>query len=268
MVSDKITSVVNPRVKQVIRLRDAKERRKAGLTIIDGAKEILCALDSGINCREVFWAEHNAALLEEGGLSQKLAALKIPCVPVTANVFDKMAYGERGDGLLAVVQIPSYTIKDVRHSENPFYIVIEGVEKPGNLGAILRSCDGLGVDGVLISDPKTDLFNPNVIRASLGTVFSMKPVVMSNDDILAFFKSNKIKVFAADPSGERAVTQADFRKPSAIVVGSEHEGLSKFWKEKADGCLHIPMKGKADSFNVSISAALLIYEALRQRHVG
>jgi TrmH family RNA methyltransferase len=268
MPFDQILSLTNSKIKQIIRLREHKERKKCGLTIVEGKKEIFHALESGLNFKEIFFAADQEKILKQEGLLSRITLHKIPAVSLAEDVYAKAAYGERADGILGVAEIPIYDEKSLKVSQNPFYVVIEGVEKPGNLGAILRTCDGAGVDAVFVGDPKTDLFNPNVIRASIGTVFSVKPIVSSNEEIYKRLVSQKVKIFAAVPSEGKVYTQVDFRGPSAVILGSEHDGLSLFWKEKSHQSLSIPMKGKADSLNVSIASALLIYEALRQRDNG
>ena len=192
-------------------------------------------------------------------------AKNIESVEVSAKVLEKLAYGERHEGIIAVIKTPLLSLKDLKLSKEPLVVVLESLEKPGNLGAVLRTCDGVGVEAVLVCDPKTDVYNPNVIRSSTGTIFSIPVVCGSSSEISSFLKSKKIKICASTPAATKSYTQADFKGAWALVLGSESEGLSDFWLKLADLTVKIPMNGLADSLNVSISAAVILYEALRQR---
>lgn len=262
----KITSPTNPRVKYLVQLRDSKERAASGLTIVEGVNELLRALEAGIVFKEVFLCEEILSQRPQAqALAARCGALKAMVYETTKEVFGKIAYGERQEGVLAVCEVPRRQWTDLVFKKNPLLVVVEGVEKPGNIGAILRSCDGASVDGVILCDGRTDLYNPNVIRASLGTVFSLPVVVTSNEEALKFLTHKGIRVCASSPQAKEDYTRADFKQPLAIVVGSEQKGLSRFWMEKAQLLVRIPMKGRADSLNVSSSTAILLYEALRQR---
>jgi len=241
-------------------LREAGQRRMLGLTIIDGAREIERALQAGIAFDQTFYVSgHNEDLLKN------LRLKKVGLVEVSGKVMEKLAYGERNEGILAVVKTPHQSLKDLKLSAHALIVVLESLEKPGNLGAILRTCDGVGVEAVLVCDPKTDAFNPNVIRSSTGIIFSMPLVCADPSEISSFLKSRKIKTCAAAPLADKFYTQIDLKEAWALVLGSEDCGLSEFWLKNADARIKIPMKGKADSLNVSTSAAVILYEALRQR---
>jgi len=257
---EKITSLQNNLIKHAQALREPRERRETGMTVIDGAREIKRAMEAGVILNKVFYVEaHQAALLKQ------LSYQKIELIEVSDKVMEKLAYGDRHEGILALAEIPNLTLKDLKLSSHPLVVVLEALQKPGNLGAILRTCDGVGVEAVLVCDPKTDVYNPNVIRSSTGVVFKL-PVVSSNsEEIFAFLKSKKIKICAASPGGQKTYTQANFKGAWALALGSEDKGLSDFWPLAADLTVKIPMKGMADSLNVSISAAIILYEALRQR---
>jgi len=259
---EKITSFQNIWVKKVQALRESRERRESGLTIIDGVREIKRAFEAGIIFDKVFYVKG----LQESLLKQ-LSTRKIECIEVGDKVMEKLAYGERHEGIIALAKPPILTLKDLKLTNHPLVVVLESLEKPGNLGAILRTCDGVGVEAVLVCDPKTDIYNPNVIRSSTGVIFSTPVVCASPSEITSFLKTKKIKICASAPLAQKLYTQADFKGAWAIVMGSEDQGLSDAWLKQADLSIKIPMKGKADSLNVSISAAIILYEAFRQRNI-
>ncbi len=258
---EKIISLQNGHIKKAQALREASERREAGLTIIDGAREIKRAFEAGIILDQVFYVKGQHEIL-----LKQLRSRKVEFIEVSSKVMEKLAYGDRHEGIIALARTPHVTLKELKVSIQPFVVVLESLEKPGNLGAILRTCDGAGVEAVLVCDPKTDVYNPNVIRASTGVIFSIPVVCAVSEEIRSFLKSKNIKICASAPEAQRVYTQADFKGAWALVLGSEDKGLSDFWLRAADMTVKIPMKGMADSLNVSISAAIILYEALRQRH--
>lgn len=264
----KITSLSNSRIKNLVRLRKRSERVSQNLILIEGVREVLRAVESGAEINEIYLCPD---LLEATGEIDAVKNLENSLGSVTSvyemdeAVFSKISFGDRRDGVLVTAR-PEYTaLKDIHLESDPFLLVVEDVEKPGNLGAVLRSCDGAGVDAVLICNNKTDIYNPNVIRASLGTVFTNTLVVCSNQEAMDFLKSKNIRVLASDPQAEKSYTDMNLKGAVAFVVGREDTGLSPEWINTADEKIFIPMKGRADSLNVSVSTALLIYEALRQR---
>lgn len=256
----KITSLQNALIKKAQGLREAHGRLEAGMTIIDGAREIKRAFEAGIILTQVFYVKGRQELL-----LKQLRAGKIESIEVNSQVMEKLAYGERHEGIIALAKIPRLALKDLKLSKEPLVVVLESLEKPGNLGAVLRTCDGARVEAVLVCDPQTDVYNPNVIRSSTGVVFSVPVVCASSLEISSFLKSRKIKICASTPAAQKYYTQDDFKGAWAFVFGSEARGLSDFWLTSADAAVKIPMKGLADSLNVSISAAIILYEALRQR---
>ena len=267
---EKITSLQNGLIKKALGLREARGRREAGMTIIDGAREIKRAFEAGIILSQVFYVKG-----QQEALLKQLQTRKIESVEVSGKVMEKLAYGERHEGIIAVIRTPLVSLKDLKLSAQPLVVVLESLEKPGNLGAVLRTCDGVGVEAVLVCDPKTDVYNPNVIRSSTGVVFSIPVVCASSSEISSFLKSSssyrtladarKIKICASTPAAKKLYTQVDFKGAWALVLGSEDQGLSDYWLTLADVTIKIPMNGLADSLNVSISAAIILYEALRQR---
>ena len=260
-----LTSTANPRVKAVATLRDRRERDRTGLTIVDGAREVRRALDAGATVDEVFVC---TPLLQGEDARAALDALEARAIPVrTTNnaVFEKLAFGDRAEGLLAVVRIPSTALDDLDLPPDPLVVVLEAVEKPGNLGAALRSVDGAGADALIVASGRTDPFNPNVIRASAGTVFSVPLATAEAGDVIAWLGARGIRIVAAQVGAPVAYTDADLRGPVAIALGSEADGLTGAWNGGGIEAVSLPMHGIADSLNVSVTAAVLLYEARRQR---
>lgn len=268
-VLPKITSFSNSKIKELVKLRDRRERMKTGVTIIDGIRELKAALEAGVMIKEAFVCPTLYQSQGQGDVEQEIlknfAAQNIAVFEVTKDIFAKICFGDRVEGILAVGCPQVRKIADLKVSKNPLLMVVEHVEKPGNLGAILRTADAAGIEALFVSDAATDVFNPNVIRASLGTVFSVAVIPETLENILSFLKRHKIKIVAATPAGQQVFTTVDLRCGVAIAVGSEKDGLSDFWLNAADEKISIPMKGKADSLNTSVAAALIAYEVLRQR---
>jgi TrmH family RNA methyltransferase len=261
----RITSTANPRVKQAARLRGRRERDKSGLTLIDGVCETLRALAGGATLRGVFVMPEQLSGQEARALLERLAEESIPVAELGRDAFEKLAYGDRLDGVVAVAETPPRTLDELILPPQPLIGVVEGVEKPGNLGAILRSADGAGVNAIVVADTATDLFNPNIIRASIGTVFAVPVAVSSSGDVLTWLQQRQIGIIAARVDGSVDYAAADYSGAVAIALGSEARGLSDAWGELARASVKLPMLGVADSLNVSATAAVLFYEARRQR---
>ncbi|OGX86627.1 rRNA methyltransferase [Hymenobacter lapidarius] len=267
--SDRLSSPQNLRIKQLLRLQQkSAERRALGLTLVEGLRELTIAVEAGVAVAAVYSC---AELADETGQQdlQKLFS-GLDSAPewfeVTRPVFEKVAYREGSDGLLAVLRTPARSLADLRLPENPLVIVLEAVEKPGNLGAILRTADAAPVDAVLIGDPRTDLFNPNVIRASIGCVFTVPTVAAPVADILAFLREKGIRTYAAALAPDaRDYTACDLRGPTALVMGTEADGLTPQLRAACDETIIVPMRGRIDSLNVSVATAVLTFEAVRQR---
>lgn len=255
-----ITSQKNPKVKQVLKLRKAKNRKEEKLIIIEGRKEINFAVKAGLMIKDLFYCSDLDAkkINPDTIMSRSLVRL-------SSAIFNKISYREHPDGFLALAEPRYLKLNDLVLSDNPFLIILESVEKPGNLGAILRSADAGRADAVIVCDPRTDIFNPNVIRASLGAVFTNQVVACSTLETIEWLKRNNIRSFAAAPQAELVYTAEDYSGPSAIVIGAEHEGLSEKWLSAAGSKIKIPMRGKVDSLNASVSAAIILFEAIRQR---
>jgi len=254
-----ITSLQNPRVKAIVKLREDKRARKQdGLFLVEGWDEITLALASGFQPHTLYTAPELVSRQMEG-----LNAAET--FTVAANVFEKMSYRDNPDGWLAVFPIPTRTLNTLKLNAAPFIIVTESVEKPGNLGAILRTADAAGVDALIVADPRADIYNPNVVRASRGALFAVPTIEISNADALAWLRKNHINILAATPNTDHLFTDVNLRQPIAIVVGTEDEGLTDFWMKQADLHVKIPMLGKINSLNVSTSTAVIAYEVVRQR---
>ncbi len=262
-----ISSLANPRVKQVVKLRQRSHRDSLGLMLIEGYREIKRALNQGYRPVELFYcAELYLKGTNEPALIQRAGAAGTKLFDCTAPVFRKMAYRDRPEGLLAVGPQPRRTLESLLLPPPALLVVAESIEKPGNLGTILRSADAAGAQGVIVCDRCTDIYNPNVVRASTGTLFSMPVVEAGSAETLSFLQSRGFSILAATPHAERLHTEVDLTGNVAIVLGTEQYGLTRAWMEAADLQVRIPMLGMADSLNVSAAATILLFEAVRQRH--
>jgi TrmH family RNA methyltransferase len=256
-----LSSTSNPKIKFLLSLEKPRERRKQQLFTIEGRKEILMAIDAGYRIGNIFYCHDmvNVDELEPSLVKDKLV------IPVSRDVFDKLAVRESSGGLIAVAEMRTHELSMIKPGHNPLILVLESVEKPGNLGAILRTADAAGVDAVIVCDPQTDVYNPNTIRSSIGCVFTQNIAIATSEETIRWLKENKIMIWCTYLKASRAYSEIDFTKPSAIVVGTEATGLSKQWIDAASGNIISPMQGKADSMNVSTSAAVIVFEACRQR---
>jgi TrmH family RNA methyltransferase len=253
-----ITSVQNALIKKVLRLRSSPtERRESGLMLVEGRDEIRLALQAGHEAEHLILAPDLAG--SDTGVPAKAHTT------VSARVFERIAYRENPDGWLAILPTPQADLGDMKLKANPLLLVLEGVEKPGNLGAALRSADAAGVDGLIVADARTDIYGPNVVRASRGTIFSVPTAIATSEAALNYLRQHGMGICAADPQALFPYTRQDMRGPTALVFGTESTGLSEIWLREADARVRIPMLGRVNSLNVSIAAALLMYEAVRQR---
>lgn len=260
-----ITSLQNPRIKNTIKLRDRRHREKQGRILIDGLRELERAIDAGVPLLEAFMYLPACESPEAQRVLAKLTQRDTEVLEVNTPVFEKLAFGERVEGILGVAAKPRSSLDDLKLPENPLVAVLEGVEKPGNVGAVSRTADGAGLSALIVADPRTDLYNPNTIRASLGTIFTLPVAAASVEDTLAWLRRQKLAIYAARVDGSVPYTEVDYRRPAAIVLGSEAEGLTDAWAGPDIQAIRLPMLGAADSLNVSATAAVLFYEALRQR---
>ena len=260
-----ITSLQNPRVKQLVKLRDRRPRDAAGVFLIEGYRQIRRALEKKVPLNEVYYSRDWFLGENEDALLQDARAAGAQLLELSKPAFAKVAYRERPDGLLAVAPQWRRSLDDLSLSPTPFLLVVEAIEKPGNLGTILRCADGAGIDGLIVCDPVTDLFNPNVVRASTGVLFSVPVVIEESSAVRSWLKRRGIRSVATTPSAKQVYTEADLAGPLAIVMGSEQYGLSDDWLQDADETVLIPMVGQADSLNVAMATIITVFEAVRQR---
>lgn len=264
-----ISSPQNERIKAVVRLEKRAERDRLGMTAVEGTREVSRALAAGHIPREAYLCPTLVRDAEGEASLRTLARLEVEqrtrLFEVTPEVYARMAVREESGGILLLMPYFARTLAAIPLGTPPFLVVIEGVEKPGNLGAILRTADAAGVDGVIVSAGATDVHNPNVVRASLGTIFTVPLCEASPTDTVAFLRRHAITIVATTPEATTNFTQADLRGPVAVVMGSEAHGISPLWHASADLRVSIPMRGAADSLNLATATALLLYEVLRQR---
>ena len=256
MEENVITSVQNARIKHVVALQQKSSlRREEGLFVVEGQREIEHCIACGYEVTELFVMDN----LDYTGF--------IPAIRVSPQVYEKMAYRGSTEGLIAVAKVKDHSLHSLLlPSSSPLIVVLESVEKPGNLGAILRTAEAAGVDAVIVCDPLTDLYNPNLIRASIGGVFCVPTAVCTSQECIAFLKEHGVRILTAQLQDSYEYYDYDMRQATAIVMGTESTGLTPQWREAADAHIRIPMLGRLDSLNVSVSAAILMYEAVRQRN--
>jgi TrmH family RNA methyltransferase len=263
-----ITSVSNPRVKAAARLRERRGRNEQGRIIIDGVREISRAIAAGIEFVELYYFPQLCQDAEHQAILQHAERARAPLIEVTPPVMEKLAYGNRVEGLVAVARTPRRTLADLALPEAGLVAVVEGIEKPGNLGAILRTADAAGVAAVIVAGGVTDLYNPNAIRASLGAIFTVPLAAAASEAARDWLRQSGYRLLAARVDGAVEYTAADFRGAVALVLGSEATGLSNTWRGEDVVAIKLPMLGQVDSLNLSATAAVLFYEALRQRRGG
>lgn len=274
MESNTITSQQNPKIKSLLNLQQkSSERRKSGLFVVEGRRELLHCIEAGYQIDTIFFCSE---LTPQGGIHPEGYELVIDgekhlirgckCFDVSKDIYNKVAYRGGTEGVIAEVIVRITTLSDLKLPSSPLVVVLESVEKPGNLGAILRSADAAGVDAVIVCDPLTDLYNPNLIRSSIGGIFSVSCVACSSEECIHFLKANHIQILTAQLQDSSLYYDTDMKRATAIVMGTEATGLTDQWRKVADAHIRIPMLGKLDSLNVSISAAILMYEAVRQRN--
>ena len=265
---EQITSTQNPKIKHLLTLQQKSSlRREEGLFVVEGRREIIHCITAGYVIDSVFTISYDDYVIN----IQVPYLTIMPSTPsvyeVSAKVYEKIAYRGSTEGITAIVKTKPHSLDQmaVKTSPTPLYVVLESVEKPGNLGAILRTADAAGIDGVIICDPLTDLYNPNLIRSSIGAVFTVPVATCSSEECIQFLKQNKVQILTAQLQDSALYYNQDMKCATAIVMGTESTGLTDIWRQAADAHIRIPMLGKLDSLNVSVSAAILIYEAVRQR---
>lgn len=258
-----ITSRQNPRIKRAAALRERRAREEQQRIILHGPREIGRALAAGVEVVELFVCE--SLLEQESRALVSRAERSAEILPITATVYAKLSFGDRQDGLVAVTRRPQLELAAWQPPEDALVAVLEGVEKPGNLGAVVRSADAAGVAAVICADGGTDLFNPHAIRASAGTIFALPVLATTNEEVWQWLHEQQFRIVAARVDAERDYTAVDLTGRTAVVLGSEAQGLTDFWRGEQVTAVRLPMCGRGDSLNVSVTAAVLFYEALRQR---
>lgn len=255
-----IESPQNPKIKNLLKLQEkSRERKKQGLFVVEGVQEVRLALDSGFEANEFF--------VSESIFQNQIELPKVQTNFVSEALFEKIVYRGTTGGIVGIFKMKQNNLSEIKLPENALVVVLESVEKPGNLGAILRTCDGAGVDALIVCDPLVDFYNPNVIRSSVGTIFTNQFVSDSKENVINWLKSNQIQIistFLRDDT--KNLYEIDFKKKSAIILGTENSGLKEDWLENSNFLVKIPMNGKVDSLNVSNAAAICIYEAIRQKN--
>jgi TrmH family RNA methyltransferase len=262
-----LSSFSNEKVKYVSSLKEKKNRDKSNQFYLEGYREIKKAIQSQKIKFNSLYISYDCFLgTNEESLISELENKKVQIFEIPRKIFEKISYRDRPDGLIAICEIPDYELKGNKLSGD-FFAIIEGVEKPGNLGTILRTAEGAGLDGIFISDSRLDLFNPNVIRSSTGTLFTLPIYVISIEDIFKILKQNNIRTLAVTPESKNVYHRENLKEPIAFIFGSEQYGLTNFSKDHSNDSISIPMKGEADSLNLAMSAGIIFYETLRQRNI-
>lgn len=259
-----ISSTQNAEIRQLQHWNQkSRDRRKSGRFVLEGLRELQLALEGGYQAERLYYCPE---ILREDRLLEVDGAAEIPRTQLSPDVYRHLAYRGKTEGVLAVMHLKEHRLQDlVFRRKNPLILVAEAPEKPGNIGALLRTADAAALDAVIIADPRGDLYNPNVIRSSVGCLFTVPVATAPSADVIAFLQEQGIQVLAACLGGATRYDQADYRGPTAIAVGTEATGLTKSWRTHASAAVEIPMSGAIDSMNVSVSAAILVFEGLRQR---
>lgn len=260
MLQSTITSLQNPKIKQLFQLQQkSSERRRQGCYVVEGARELSHCISARHTIDTVFYSETaDPSVVENLPNTANLYR-------VSSQVYNKIAYRGSTEGVIAIVKPRQTTLDSFRMPQNPLFVVLESVEKPGNLGAVLRSADAAGVDAVIVCDPLTDIYNPNVIRSSIGALFSVPCICCTSEECIAWLKKHSVQILTAQLQDSELYYNTPMTSATAIVMGTEATGLTPIWREAADAHIRIPMLGRLDSLNVSVSAAILMYEAVRQR---
>ena len=267
MKFEPITSAQNPKVKTLLELQEkSKARRREGLFVVEGARELLHCISTGYSVHSLFVCMD---ILSDEVLNEIQTALSgktFGCFSIPKHIYEKVAYRGSTEGVIAELHCKEMSLDALKLKENPLVVVLESVEKPGNLGAVLRSADASGVDAVIVCDPLTDMYNPNLIRSSIGAIFTVPTATATSEETIEWLKANGIKIYTAQLQDSEWYYDTDMKGGTAIVMGTEATGLTSCWRKAADAHIKIPMLGKLDSLNVSVSAAILMFEAVRQRN--
>ena len=257
-----ITSIQNPLIKSLVQLQEkAKSRKQSGSFLIEGKREISLATKGGYQLETILFLPE---LMSENEI-KKIINFQIEIIEINKEVYQKLAYRDTTEGILAIAKTKLFSLSSIKLPENPLILIAEAPEKPGNIGALLRTADAANLDAVIIANPKSDLYNPNVVRSSVGCLFTNQIATGTTQEIIIFLKENKINFYCATLQNSTSYHTQDYTRPTAIVVGTEATGLTDAWRNAATQNIIIPMSGEIDSMNVSVAAAILIFEAKRQR---
>ena len=260
-----ITSAQNPKIKDLLALQEkSKERRKKGLFVVEGRRELLHCVEAGYEPYAVFYCPD---IISNADFDAVVENCDCNYYEIPQHLYDKVAYRGGTEGVIAELHCKEMNLESLKLKENPLVVILESVEKPGNLGAVLRSADASGVDAVIVCDPLTDMYNPNLIRSSIGAIFTVPVATATSEKTIKWLKDNNIKIYTAQLQDSEWYYDTDMKGATAIVMGTEATGLTTAWRKAADAHIKIPMLGKLDSLNVSVSAAILMFEAVRQRNV-
>ena len=268
---ENITSAQNAKIKELLALQEkSKERRRKGLFVVEGRREIIHCVEAGYEphtffiCRDIITEKEFDSIM--GAVEDNFCGMTCQIIEIPQHLYDKVAYRGGTEGVIAEMHCKEMALDNLRMKENPLVVVLESVEKPGNLGAVLRSADASGVDAVIVCDPLTDMYNPNLIRSSIGAIFTVPVATATSEEAIAWLKNNGIKIYTAQLQDSEWYYDTDMKGGTAIVMGTEATGLTDVWRKAADAHIKIPMLGRLDSLNVSVSAAILMFEAVRQRN--
>ena len=258
-----ITSVQNPYIKSLVQLQEkAKVRKQTGTFLIEGKREIELALKGGYEIETILFLPE---LISEKELTTLIKSSEIEKIAISKEVYQKLAYRDTTEGILAIAKSKSLQLSDLKLSKNPLLLIAEAPEKPGNVGALLRTADAANIDAVIIANPKSDLYNPNIVRSSVGCLFTRQIATATSEEVIAYLKENNIGIYSATLQDSTTYHSQDYTTPTALVVGTEATGLSQIWRTESTKNIIIPMQGEIDSMNVSVAAAILLFEAKRQR---
>ena len=259
-----ITSAQNPKIKDLLALQEkSKERRKKGLFVVEGRRELLHCIEAGYEPHTIFFCPE---IITTADFDEIADRCDCNYIEIPQHLYDKVAYRGGTEGVIAELYCKEMSLGSLQLKENPLVVVLEAVEKPGNLGAVLRSADASGADAVIVCDPLTDMYNPNLIRSSIGAIFTVPTAAATSEETIEWLKANNIKIYTAQLQDSEWYYDTDMKGGTAIVMGTEATGLTDCWRKAADAHIKIPMLGKLDSLNVSVSAAILMFEAVRQRN--
>ncbi len=257
-----ITSIQNPYIKSLVQLQEkAKARKQSGTFLIEGKREIELAIKGNYQIETILFLPD---LISKDQIT-KLSNDSIEFIEINKEVYQKLAYRDTTEGIIAIAKTKSLSLLNLKLSENPLILVMESIEKPGNIGAMLRTCDAANIDAVIIANPKTDLYNPNIVRSSVGCLFTNQIAIGTSEEIIQFLKNKNIAIFGATLQNSNFYHTQNYNTPTALVVGTEATGLTQVWRDNSKQNIIIPMQGEIDSMNVSVASAILLFEAKRQR---